>query len=47
MDLTLFGALVGATVSEEAAPISATSLIGLVAVLMIVVGTLYYIEHIR
>jgi len=47
MDLTLFGALVGAAVSEEASPISATSLVGLVVVLMIVVGTLYYIEHIR
>ena len=47
MDLTLFGALVGAAVSEETTPISDTSLIGLVAVLVIVVGTLYYIEHIR
>ena len=47
MNLPLLGALFGATVSEEASPIPTTSLIGLVAVLVVVVGTLYYIEHIR
>ena len=50
MNLPLLLILLGAVssdVSQEASPISATPLIGVIAILVIGLGTLYYIEHIR